>query len=114
MGLRSKDVLSVLEDKTRDYYDKIALGTKDTYGWKEFTDAVISALSEKKSGIVFMLWGAFARKKSALIDRKKHFILPRIPATSIQYHIILIFQEQKTQYIVFFGKIILDFYSFCP
>ena len=50
-------------------------GSHAEYGWKEFTDAVISALSEKKSGIVFMLWGAFARKKSALIDRKKHFIL---------------------------------------
>ena len=32
MGLRSKDILSVLEDKTRDYQDKIALGTKDTFG----------------------------------------------------------------------------------
>ena len=33
MGLRSKDILSILEDKTRDYQEKIALGTKDTFGW---------------------------------------------------------------------------------
>ena len=47
MGLRSKDILSVLEDKTRDYQDKIALGTKDVYGWKEFTYKGIGQLSRK-------------------------------------------------------------------
>lgn len=47
MGLRSKDILSVLEDKTRDYQDKIALGTKDTFGWKEFTYKGIGQLSRK-------------------------------------------------------------------
>lgn len=47
MGLRSKDVLSILEDKTRDYQEKIALGTKDTFGWKEFTYKGIGQLSRK-------------------------------------------------------------------
>lgn len=50
-------------------------GSHAKYGWEKFTDAVIKSLSEKKSGIAFMLWGGFARKKSALIDRKKHFVL---------------------------------------
>lgn len=45
------------------------------FGWAAFTDAVIRALSEKKSGVVFLLWGAFARGKSNLIDGKKHLVL---------------------------------------
>lgn len=47
MGLRSKDILSVLEDKTRDYQDRIALGTKDSYGWREFTYKGVGQLSRK-------------------------------------------------------------------
>lgn len=46
-----------------------------TIGWHTFTDAVISKLSEAKEGLVFMLWGSFARKKAALIDPFKHLIL---------------------------------------
>ena len=44
-------------------------------GWQLFTDAVISHLSEKRSGLVFLLWGNFARAKKDLIDPKKHLIL---------------------------------------
>ncbi len=44
-------------------------------GWETFTDAVIRALSEKRSGLVFLLWGSPAQKKRALIDEKKHTVL---------------------------------------
>lgn len=44
-------------------------------GWAEFTDAVIRTLSERKSGLVFLLWGNFARSKKALIDTSKHTVL---------------------------------------
>ena len=44
-------------------------------GWEIFTDAVIRVLSEKKSHLVFMLWGNFARQKAVLIDSAKHLIL---------------------------------------
>lgn len=44
-------------------------------GWQQFTDAVISYLSENCSGIVFLLWGNFARQKAALIDPSRHHIL---------------------------------------
>jgi uracil-DNA glycosylase len=44
-------------------------------GWEEFTSAAISALSRKRDGIIFVLWGAFAQQKAALIDQKKHVIL---------------------------------------
>ena len=55
--------------------DAHCAGSHAGIGWEKFTDAVIRTLSEKKSGIVFLLWGGFARKKACLIDRKKHFIL---------------------------------------
>jgi uracil-DNA glycosylase len=44
-------------------------------GWQRFTNAVIHHLSEKREGLVFMLWGNFAREKSKLIDPFKHLIL---------------------------------------
>ncbi len=44
-------------------------------GWQTFTDAAIRKLSEEREGLVFMLWGNFAKKKAALIDKNKHHIL---------------------------------------
>ena len=44
-------------------------------GWEEFTAAVIRYISDNCDGVVFLLWGNFARSKSALIDRSRHHIL---------------------------------------
>ena len=44
-------------------------------GWQQFTDKVIQVISDKKEGVVFMLWGKFAHEKQALIDETKHFVL---------------------------------------
>ena len=44
-------------------------------GWAEFTDAVIRTLSEKRQGLVFLLWGNFARSKKDLIDTRRHTVL---------------------------------------
>lgn len=44
-------------------------------GWDRFTDDVIRIISEKKEGIVFLLWGAHAQKKAQLIDTEKHYLL---------------------------------------
>jgi uracil-DNA glycosylase len=44
-------------------------------GWEVFTDHVISLLSDKKQHLVFLLWGAYAGKKTELIDSEKHLIL---------------------------------------
>jgi uracil-DNA glycosylase len=43
--------------------------------WNLFTDAVIQKISEEKENVVFMLWGSFAQKKGAKIDRNKHLVL---------------------------------------
>ena len=55
--------------------EKKSPGSHQKSGWQFFTDAAIAALSEQRSGLVFMLWGAFARKKKALIDADKHLVL---------------------------------------
>jgi len=44
-------------------------------GWEKFTDAVIECLNRQASGLVFMLWGSYAQKKGAMIDRKRHLVL---------------------------------------
>ncbi|POY35420.1 uracil-DNA glycosylase [Solitalea longa] len=50
-------------------------GSHQNKGWEQFTDTVIKCLSDKKEGLVFILWGNYAKAKAALIDEKKHFIL---------------------------------------
>lgn len=50
-------------------------GSHHGKGWEEFTDAVIRKLSEEKQGLVFILWGSYAQKKGAFIDREKHLVL---------------------------------------
>lgn len=50
-------------------------GSHQNKGWERFTDAVIRALNDKREGLVFMLWGNFAKQKAAIIDRNKHFVL---------------------------------------
>ncbi len=44
-------------------------------GWEFFTDSVIKKISDKKRGVVFLLWGGNARSKKHLIDGTKHLIL---------------------------------------
>ena len=44
-------------------------------GWQEFTDAVIKCISDNCEGVVFMLWGNFARTKSTIIDSSRHYVL---------------------------------------
>lgn len=50
-------------------------GSHHKIGWQQFTDAVISKISEEKENVVFLLWGNFAKGKKALIDENKHLIL---------------------------------------
>lgn len=50
-------------------------GSHQNKGWEEFTDTVIELISEQKNNLVFILWGAYAQKKGAKINRSKHFII---------------------------------------
>ncbi len=52
-----------------------AAGSHQGKGWESFTDSVITALSRERDGVAFLLWGNYARKKGASIDRAKHLVL---------------------------------------
>ncbi len=52
-----------------------AAGSHQKKGWEEFTDTVIKKISDKKEGVVFILWGSYAQSKKNLIDNTKHLIL---------------------------------------
>lgn len=50
-------------------------GSHQRRGWEEFTDAAIRILAEKRENLVFILWGSYAQRKGAFIDRNKHLVL---------------------------------------
>ncbi len=53
-------------------------GSHQRKGWEQFTDAVINTIAAKKDNIVFLLWGAYAQKKAAFVNRDKHLILESV------------------------------------
>lgn len=53
-------------------------GSHQNKGWETFTDAVIQRLTEKKSNLVFLLWGAYAQRKGAYIDTQKNLVLKSV------------------------------------
>ena len=50
-------------------------GSHQNRGWETFTDAAIRILAEEREHLVFILWGAYAQRKGAFIDRNKHLVL---------------------------------------
>lgn len=62
-------VLSVEANKPASHKDR---------GWEKFTDRVIQALNDSDSPKVFFLWGSYAQKKGAIIDRKKHLVIESV------------------------------------
>ena len=50
-------------------------GSHQRRGWEEFTDAAIRELATRRDNIVFILWGSYAQKKGAVIDRNRHLVL---------------------------------------
>ena len=55
-------------------------------GWSRFTDAVIKTISDKKEGVVFILWGRFAQLKKSLIDTNKHYIVESAHPSPLSAH----------------------------
>ena len=50
-------------------------GSHQKKGWEQFTDRIVELLNEEREHLVFILWGSYAQKKGAKIDRKKHFVI---------------------------------------
>ncbi len=61
-------------------------GSHQGKGWEEFTDSVIRYLSEQKEGLVFLLWGKYAKQKGEHIDRVKHLVLEAAHPSPFSVH----------------------------
>lgn len=61
-------------------------GSHRDRGWEDFTDAVIRAVNRREKPVVFVLWGAPAQKKAALIDQTKHVILQSAHPSPLSAH----------------------------
>ncbi|MFV2091396.1 MAG: uracil-DNA glycosylase, partial [Pseudomonadales bacterium] len=55
-------------------------------GWETFTDAVVSVLNEQREHLVFLLWGSYAQKKGAHVDRSRHCVLPAPHPSPLSAH----------------------------
>ena len=55
-------------------------------GWEQFTDKIIHVLNEEREGLVFILWGSYAQKKAAFVDRKKHFVIESVHPSPLSAH----------------------------
>lgn len=55
--------------------EKGQAGAHQRQGWEQFTDKAVEALSEERTGLVFLLWGSHAQKKGKRVDRNKHLVL---------------------------------------
>ena len=55
-------------------------------GWEEFTDKIISVVNECNDHVVFILWGAYAQKKAAFVDEKRHLVLKSVHPSPLSSH----------------------------
>ena len=53
-------------------------GSHQNKGWEKFTDSVIEIIANQKTNVVFLLWGAYAQRKAAIVNREKHLILESV------------------------------------
>ena len=55
-------------------------------GWERFTDAVIQLVNDQPHPVVFILWGSYAQKKAAFVDRSKHLVLKSVHPSPLSAH----------------------------
>lgn len=61
-------------------------GSHQKKGWEKFTDAVIKAVNDQSKNVVFILWGAYAHKKGAIIDVQKHYVIKSAHPSPLSAH----------------------------
>ena len=60
--------------------------THSGFGWDRFTDSIITTINQQRTGVVFMLWGAHARSKQALINHNRHYVLEASHPSPLSAH----------------------------
>ncbi|MBB4952616.1 uracil-DNA glycosylase [Agrobacterium vitis] len=61
-------------------------GSHQGKGWERFTDRIIHAVAEEREHVVFILWGAYAQKKAAFVDSKRHLVLKSVHPSPLSAH----------------------------
>ena len=61
-------------------------GSHQGHGWETFTDAVVRELASRREHLVFLLWGSYAQKKGAFIDRTRHLVLASAHPSPLSAH----------------------------
>lgn len=61
-------------------------GSHQGHGWETFTDAVVRLLAERRDNLVFILWGAYAQRKGAFIDRTRHLVIESAHPSPLSAH----------------------------
>lgn len=61
-------------------------GSHQKKGWEQFTDEIIRLVNDRCDHVVFLLWGSYAQKKGAIIDRKKHLVLESAHPSPLSAH----------------------------
>ena len=61
-------------------------GSHQGKGWETFTDEVIRAVNEKSDHVVFVLWGAYARRKAQIVDRSRHTVVESAHPSPLSAH----------------------------
>jgi uracil-DNA glycosylase len=86
-------------------------GSHQGKGWEEFTDRVIFNLANRKSGLVFLLWGSYAQKKGEFIDQTKHLVLKSVHPSPLSAHRGFFGNHhfsQANNYLIAQGKLPID------
>lgn len=89
-------------------------GSHQNKGWEAFTDAVIHSLAAGRDHIVFILWGAYAQKKGAFIDKQRHLVLTSAHPSPFAAHRGFFGSKpfsQTNAYLVQHGKTPIDWFA---
>ncbi|MBO7312463.1 MAG: uracil-DNA glycosylase [Alistipes sp.] len=76
-------------------------------GWERFTDAVVTAIAERKQGVVYMLWGSYAQRKGSIADSRQNLILHAVhpsPLSAYRGFFGCKHFSQANRYLVSIGK----------
>jgi len=89
-------------------------GSHQGRGWETFTDRIVEILNEQCDGLVFMLWGTYAQKKGAIVDRQRHCVLSGPHPSPLSAHRGFFgcrHFSKANQYLVAHGKAPIDWFA---
>jgi uracil-DNA glycosylase len=89
-------------------------GSHQGRGWETFTDRVVEVLNEQCNNLVFLLWGTYAQKKGAIVDRTRHCVLESPHPSPLSAHRGFLgcrHFSRANQYLVAHGRTPIDWFA---